>query len=402
MKREGRGDSALSRDWRSIAAPEKKAPYIIAATLATALLDFDNKALAHIECTHFQPGKEFTLLYTREEDEKKYNLRFTTLDNFGATLTSKKIEDPFLEEIRRKDSQTEGVNYWILNQSAFDKFIQTDSLRSRDRLGLSWSSMQEMKPRDVLLMAAEITDWNTRNQPRIDPKNKDFNPLLFFKINFTPLDLLDEGVCRHFSSRSKVIARKLIEFSNSPYLQNLAVDEVVADNHSWDIFYEFTLSGGIPTVHMVFYDPFYPAGKAPHHISAQTLEAFIPPYQSVLATISGKFSGHFTAEERREALRHIFRLQERGEPNFTILQDYLLLTKNIIEDHQKKNQEDAVWKVFLDTDEFISDLILRKILTQSSHATESLMEIYTSLLSSEKSSIRRKILQEKIKTLQMR
>ncbi|MBI2483624.1 hypothetical protein HYV71_00365 [Candidatus Uhrbacteria bacterium] len=378
MTRDRRGDPLPVADRGPTAFPESRKSRIAATALAAILLGFDKEALAHIEYSKVGSGKEFNLVYKSEKDDKKYNLRFTSLENFGTKLTEKKIHDPFLENIRKRDTPTVGVNYSILNRPAFDSFIRNDSLRSRERLGLAWSSMSELKPRDVLLMAAEMTDWNIRNQPAIDPKSKDFNPFLFFKSNFMPLDLVDEGVCRHFSSKSKVIARKLIEFSNSPFLQNVAVDEVVADNHAWNIFYEFTMEDGDPTISMVYYDPLRPAVTAPRQISTQTLEAFKPPYQNILATMTGKFFDYFTDEEKRKTLQHIFLLQEKGEPNFSILKNQLDISRALISALLRDGREREARELLLDTHQFLIKCRDRGIDYRSnSDAKEMVRSFYT-------------------------
>ncbi len=336
--------------------PHREQTLIFISVFAATLLAYDKAALASLECTSLKKGEELTFRYVNESSGKAYNLQFTTLKKFGTNQSKERIEDPFIEGIRQKDSQTDGVNYFIFNQPAFNDFIKKDSVRSRDRLGLTWSSMAQMKPQDVLLMSGEMTDWNVRNQPLIDPKNQGFNPFLFFKINLTPLDLVDEGVCRQFSSKSKIFARKLIEFSGSPYLQNLAVDEIVADNHSWLVFYEFVIENDTPTIRMVYYDTFYPWGSASHKVSLKTLEAFIPPYQSAAATLKSKFFDSFSDDEKREALKYVFLLQEKGAPNFSLLEDHLELTKNVVSDLLLNGAEDRAWKIFLDTHQFIKQI----------------------------------------------
>lgn len=340
--------------------PEFSRAALLGVVFASTLFAIGQKeASATIEHVTVKPQEKFEFTYKDDETGQRVIVRFVGLEKFGKVPTKEHIESQFFEKIMKQDTQTPRVNYAILDQKKFDAFVVSDMIRSRERLGLSWSSMSDIKPSDLALMTGEMVFWNMRSRPDIAKASPSYNEEYASEIDKMPVDQLREGVCRHFSAKGKVYARTMMRLAHSPYLDGkVAVDEInsLEELHSWIIFYALKVEVGVPVVEVAFEDVFFPPVDREYFpISAGKINALYKLFDSVEVTLKTKLFHEFTDEEKLETLKALFLYQEQGKPKVTILNAALGLYQNSLADNINKNHNEVAEKIFLESHEYIKN-----------------------------------------------
>lgn len=317
---------------------EKKV-FISTLSIISFLAAFDGEAMAKIQAETIKPHVDsfespvLEVMYTKDEMQKAPEyIRIVSLDDLGEKSTTEHISSYLFDLMNKNEVTVPEVNYSIQDESEFEKFLIRQSGDAKQRLNLSWSSMSDMKPKELTMTAIEIAHTNLKYEysilksPPTESKVQ-YDPELKRKIDAMPIDQLlrnGKGVCRHFSASVKTIFNTLKKISHSPYLNNISMHEVVYpdENHSVNVVAELVREQKGPVIKIMFIDTTPPSIFPVDN--QKKLSVLVDALSTSRERIKGAFETYFfsdfSQDERREVLKSIFEFREQKAPNLSLLE----------------------------------------------------------------------------------
>lgn len=169
-----------------------------------------------------------------EDDSLKLDINGLKIENtrisdLNKYLATEKISNDILDQVYNIEIELDGVNYSIENPEAYRGFIENEMDRvilEVEKIAGRDIDKAELKPDEWVLISSKIAEDN------IEYNDLD-NDLEVEKINNMPLDKLimdyHKGVCRHYAAAVESISNNIKEISDSPYLKNIKIEELVVD-----------------------------------------------------------------------------------------------------------------------------------------------------------------------------
>lgn len=157
------------------------------------------------------------------------------------------------------DTKLPYVSYAIKDTKKLDSYIDRQIIETAKKQKIT---LKTATPQQMAQMALAITAQNIRYDNRMVAYYPEYDRQYDDYISELPLDTLimreRQGVCRQLAAVYEYVARRIIKTSNSPFLKNVTVDEVISYdyNHAYNVIYNTTYSKNKGVVlEVAFIDP---------------------------------------------------------------------------------------------------------------------------------------------------
>ncbi len=198
------------------------------ATAAAGIIMFNagigEKALA-ATMVNFDNDSQSVELSVRGKGEP-FSVRLVHVSEISRGEGGPKKTSPQFERMKRNEIKIWGagvkVNDSIENPPQFRSFLMEEALISREKLGLSFSSVQKMTPQDIVLVASDISMRQHSYDMTMIPRDRSYDAAHTVAIDkMAPDRRLMEGkkvVCRNYAVDMVAVGNTLRDMSNISYL----------------------------------------------------------------------------------------------------------------------------------------------------------------------------------------
>lgn len=327
----------MSAEFRARTPDVQRSIETIQVTALTAALVFladptNLSAEARVECRHNPTTNTSEVVIQREPGEPEHISRFGVVPDLNSTSLPP-FEKPtalFLD-VTNREVRISGITYTVEDPEAFKAQVTPLINDAKRTLNLSWSSMSEMSPRDLVATSAWIASKKITFDIRLaeiinGAKNPRYDKALAQKVEQQPFDVKimkgGIGVCRDYASEVTFLSKTIKEIAQSPACKFVHVADLESpyDIHGLNVIFELKNENGKPVIKIYYSDVLAPIDLekgGPFIVSS--LDALTSPVQKFGQTGRAFIAPTLSESDARIVLKCFIDYREQGALNLSVL-----------------------------------------------------------------------------------
>lgn len=286
-------------------------------------------AHARVECRHSAATDTQEFVIQRDPSEPEHIIRLGSVRDVNSTSTPP-FDEPtkLFVDVTKEEIRISGINYSVEDPEAFKMYLIPLINNAKRELNLSWSSMDEMSPRDLISTASWIASKKLSYDSRLaeviyGKKNPQYNKVLAKHVEDQPLDIKimkgGIGVCSDYASEVTFLSKTIKEIVKSEACKFVHVADLESryDIHALNVIFELKNESGKPA--MLFYYVDVSALEQGGPFSVNVLDALRFPIQKIGQTGRAYLAPTLSDNDARTLLKCLVDHREQGVLNLSVI-----------------------------------------------------------------------------------